>query len=192
MLIDLHADLEDIDGMIGLVRDKQRSLRRLKSVFDGGERPENEAKFLEDIITGANYGWNQVRPNAATYQEVLSSGKLGLIRNSAMRAAISLYYFDFTIIFDRTDERETMFPQLSYQLVPRSLASSNREVMLQVDADLSADETARLVDAALRFALVDHLIAEMNLANFILLMSADVKQKCEALIAQIETYRASR
>ena len=192
MLIDLHADLEDIDGMIGLVRDKQRSLRRLKSVFDGGERPENEAKFLEDIITGANYGWNQVRPNATTYQEALSSGKLGLIRNSAMRTAISLYNFDFTIIFDRTDERETMFPQLSYQLVPRSLASSNREVMLQVDTDLSADETARLVDAALRSALVDHLIAEMNLANFILLMSADVKRKCEALIAQIETYRASR
>ena len=166
MLIDLHADLEDIDGMIGLVRDKQSSLRRLKSVFDGGERPENEAKFLEDIITGANYGWNQVRPNATTYQEALSSGKLGLIRNSAMRTAISLYNFDFTIIFDRTDERETMFPQLSYQLVPRSLASSNREVMLQVDTDLSADETARLVDAALRSALVDHLIAEMNLANF--------------------------
>ena len=178
--------------MIGLVRDKQRSLRRLKSVFDGGERPENEAKFLEDIIIGANYGWNQVRPNATTYQEALSSGKLGLIRNSVMRTAISLYYFDFTIIFDRTDERETMFPQLSYQLVPRSLASSNREVMLQVDTDLSADETARLVDAALRSALADHLTAEMNLGNFILLLSTDIHQRCAALMAKIENFRASR
>jgi hypothetical protein len=188
LLIDLHEDLKDIDLMIRLVREKQQSLLRLKSVFDSGERPANDKEFLQDIVTGANFGWNQVRPNDTTYQEVLSSGKLSLIRRSELRSAISLYYFDFTNMFNRADERETMFPHLSYQLVPRH-SELGSEALREVDQSLTTDETTRLVDDALRSSLAHYVIGEMNLAKFILRLSNGVQQRCEELIAKIENYR---
>ncbi len=191
LLIDLGEDLKDIDLMIRMVSNKQQSLLRLKPLFDSGDRPENEKEFLQDIVVGANFGWNQIRPNDTTYQEVLSSGKLSLIRSGDLRSAISLYYFDFTNMFNRADERETMFPQLSYQLVPR-YSELSWEALREVEQSLTSDETARLVDSALRSSLGDYVIGEMNLAKFILLLSTDVQQRCEALIAKIEAYRASR
>ena len=104
LLIDLREDLKDVDLMIRLVRDKQESLSRVKSVFESGERPENEQQFLRDLVIGANLGWNQFRPNNTTYQEALSSGKLSLIRVGALRTAISLYYFCLLYTSDAADE----------------------------------------------------------------------------------------
>ena len=163
LLIDLREDLKDVDLMIRLVRDKQESLSRVKSVFESGKRPENEQQFLRDLVIGANLGWNQFRPNNTTYQEALSSGKLSLIRVGALRTAISLYYFDFTNTINRADERETLFPQLSYQLIPRH-SDLTLEALREVEHHLSDDQTARLVDNALRSSIGDHVIAEMNLA----------------------------
>lgn len=189
LLIDLREDLKDIDLMIRMVRDKQQSLLRLKSVFDRGERPENEKEFLSDLVVGANFGWNQAKPNDTTYQEALSSGKLSLIRSADLRSAISVYYFDFAVTFNRADERETMFPQLSFQLVPRH--SELQQVALrELDPGLTDDETARLVDHALRSSIGDYVIGEMNLAKFIFQLSVEVQQRCEALIALIEEFRA--
>lgn len=191
LLMDLQADLDDIEQMIRMAGDKEQSLLRLNSVFVSGQRPENETQFLQDIIVGADWGWNQVRPRSTTYQETLSSGKFGLIRDGSLRLEISRYYFDFMNMFDRADARETMFPQLSFQLVPRSRESASWDNLLQLDAGASADETARLVDGALRSAIREYVIGEINLARFILHLGADIRQRCEALMAEIETYRTS-
>jgi hypothetical protein len=58
LLIDLQADLDDIGWMVRNVRNKEQSLLRLKAVFDSGQRPENGAQFLRDIVVGADFGWN--------------------------------------------------------------------------------------------------------------------------------------
>ena len=190
LLIDLQADLDNMQIMVRNVGDKQQSLLRLKSVFESGQRPENSAQFLQDIVVGADFGWNQNRPHSTTYQEALSSGKFGLIRNAELRSAISRYYFEFTDLFNRADARETRFPHISYQLVPRNSESSNRLVLLSTDRALSSEEVVRLTDRALASPLKDYVIAEINLARFILHLSSDIGQQCEALIEKIETYKA--
>lgn len=190
MLMDLQTDVADIEQMIRLVGDKEQSLLRLRSVFDSGQRPENETQFLQDIITGADWGWNQVRPRNSTYQEALSSGKFGLIRDSGLRLEISRYYFDFMNMFNRADARETLFPHLSFQYVPRSRVSDIWENLLNLDAGASPGETARLVDGALRSPIREHVIGEINLARFILHLGTNIRQRCKALIERIEAYRA--
>ncbi len=189
LLIDLQADLIDIEQMIRLVQKKEQSLLRLKSVFDSGRHPENELQFLQDIVIGADWGWNQPQPRNTTYEEALSSGKFGLIRDAALRSEISRYYFDFSVMFNRSDARETQFPYLSYQLVPRSKESMDPDDLKQIDAGSSTDEIVRLVDSALRSPIREHVIGEMNLARFILHLGAGTRQRCEALIAIIEDYR---
>ena len=192
LLIDLQVDLNGIQIMVRNVKDKEQSLLRLKSVFDSDQRPRDGAQFLHDIVVGADFGWNQNRRVAATYQEALSSGKYGLIRNAELRSTISRYYFEFTDLFNRADARETEFPHLSYQLVPRNSKSSQRLVLLSTDPGLSSAETERLIDRALESPIGDYVIAEINLAKFILHLSVDISQQCEALMEKIETYRASR
>lgn len=191
LLIDLQIDLNNIDYMVRAVQNKEQSLLRLKEIFDNGQRPENSMQFLQDILVGARYGWNQSQPVDTTYQEALSSGKFGLIRNSELRSAISGYYGGFTDLFSRADARETQFPHLSYQLVPRNMDSSDRHVLLSTDQELSSEELERLTDRALASPIEKYLIAETNLARFILHVSADIRQRCEALIGKIETYRAT-
>ena len=192
LLIDLQNDLANIGQMTTMVNNKEQSLLQLQSVFDSGESPLDMPAFLQDIIVGANFGWNQARPNDTTYQEALSSGKFGLIRDSSLRSEISRYYYDFSMLFVRADERETSFPHLSYQLVPRYRESGDREVLLQVDPSLTADDRDRLVDDALHSPIRNYVVAEINLAKFILHLSGDIGQRCESLMARIETYRASR
>jgi hypothetical protein len=191
LLIDLRADLNAIQHMVRAVEHKEQSLSRLKSVFDSGRDPRNGEQFLQDIVVGANFGWNQARPNDTTYEEALSSGKFGLIRDSVLRSEISGYYFRFNDTFHRADERETAFPSLSFQLVPRSSVVDDPMALLQTEHNLSADEMTSLVERALRSPLREHVIAEANLARFILHLGGTIRQRCEALIAKIEAYRAS-
>jgi len=192
LLLDLQADLDDIERMVQMVEDKEQSLLRLKFVFDSGQPPQDAGLFLLDLVVGANFGWNQARPNDTTYREALSSGKFGLIRDSGLRSEMSRYQHDFASLFDRADARETSFPRLSFELVPRFRQSADMEVLLQIDPGLTADDRDDLVDGALRSPISNYVIAEINLARFILHLSADIRQRCESLTAQIETYRASR
>ncbi len=191
LLIDLQADLSGIEDMVRHVRDKEQSLLRLKFVFDSGERPPDGAQFLQDTIVGADYGWNQNRPITATYEEALSSGKFRLIRDADLRSEISRYYFEFTDLFNRADARETEFPHLSYQLVPRNRTSNVRQVLLDIDTGLSSTEMAGLIDRALASPIREYVTAEVNLAIFILYLSADISQQGESLISRIEAYRAT-
>ncbi len=90
LLFDLQVDLNGIQIMVRNVKDKEQNLLRLKSIFDSDQRPVEGAQFLHDIGVGADFGWNQNRPVATTYQEALSSGKFGLICNAELRSTISV------------------------------------------------------------------------------------------------------
>ena len=160
LLVDLQDDLVSIDlGLNDLPR-KQDSLHQLDSVFatDGGS-PGNSAKFLQDVISGAGYGWNQRRARRTTFEELVGAGRFSLIRDSDLRVRVSEYYaFDLST-HNRIDERETQYPHLSYQLVPRS-----SEYVLM--SNLSPIAMAQIVDRVLESELRDHVTAELNLAVF--------------------------
>lgn len=162
------------------------SLLCLKSVFNRGKPQENSAQFLQDMIVGADFGWNQDRPITTSYQEALSSEEFGLIRNADMRSEISRYNVEFTQLRDRADAREIRFPHLSYRLVPRNSESSNRRFLLGTEQGLSPEETERLIDGALESPLKDYVIAELNLARFPLHLSSVIHQQYEAPKIKLE------
>jgi hypothetical protein len=191
LLIDLDVDAIRLDDMFAAVTEKEESLNRLKVLFDSGARPTDSRRFLEDIVVGSNYGWNQAEPRGSTYQEILSSGKFGLIRSPSLRSAIADYHSLFRSLYVRADARETPFPHISYQLTPRSHESDRKGVLLSPDSSISNADVERLVDDALSSDLRRYVIAEINLARFILRMTRDVNEQHRFLRDAIEAHLAT-
>lgn len=191
LLVDLQVDLGFLNDMTSAVEEKEESLGRLKEVFESGERPADLTLFLQDLVVGANYGWNQAQPRSSTYVEVVSSGKFGLIRSADVRNALTGYHGLFNSFFARADARETRFPQISYQVMLRSRESERASVLLSPNTIISDKEVEQLVDKALASDIRHYVIAETNLARFILRASDNLRVRHEALRSQMQAYRVT-
>jgi len=192
LLIDLDVDRDNLELQISAAIAKEESLNRLEPVFASGQPPADASEFLNDVVIGANYGWNQSGPRIRTFEEILSSGKFGLIRDAGLRNAISGYYGTFNALLARADARETEYPHISYRLIPRSRESDRQGALLDAELAGVVDENSKkVVDTVLKSEIGDYVIAERNLALFLLRTSADVMEQRQALVTQIQGYRQS-
>jgi hypothetical protein len=192
LLIDLDVDLRNLELQISATTAKEESLKRLEPVLASGQFPADASEFLNDVVIGANYGWNQMSPRSRTFEEILSSGKFGLIRDADLRNAISGYYGTFNASLARADARETEYPHISYRLIPRSRESDREGALLDAElAGVDNESIKKTVDAVLNSEIGDYVIAERNLALFLLRTTADVMEQHQALVIQIQGYRQS-
>ncbi len=159
LISDLERDARTIEVGLGLLAGKIESLDRVYATLVAEVEPDDPAGFLGDVIGGAQYGWSQATARRVTFDELLGTGKFGLITDRDLRVGIAEYYALDDSVHDRIDERETRYPTLSYQLVPR-------DDEFELQRELSDAEIRRLVAAVFASQLRDHVIAETNLARF--------------------------
>ena len=162
---DIEVDLKEYDQRLASVDNKEESLLRVRStLYNDG--PQDINQFFNDIVIGANYGWNQGATQRGTFNDLLGSGSLRIIANPEIRALIVAYYDNYDSEHVRIDERETEYPNISYQLVPRSPTSMQNAVVveLQVETGLSDEFLSERVKATLDPSFRNHVIAEINLA----------------------------
>lgn len=190
LISDIGEDQRRFDFQLKAIDRKEASLLRLRTTF-AGDGPIDAAGFLRDIVTGANFGWSQMSTERVTFDDLLESGRLGLIEDADIRALIATYYESSEQALIRIDERETQYPSLSYQLVPRGPASTSGSSVGEgtLDPDLSNDDTIKLVKVVQESALRDHLISEINLARFIRGVSQSLKTRGGELINRLEKYQ---
>ncbi len=182
-IADLQVDLEGIArGLERISYKKVRLLRIYSSLESSNERPNDMARFLADVVESTTQGWNQARARRTTFDEVLASGKFGLIRNTAIRVKISDYYDSEATAHNRIEERETGYADLSYRLVPRAAE-------FELATNLSDDQIARLVDRVFDSSLPDHVVAEMNFSQFLNDQFTEWRSRCLELIEKLESYR---
>ncbi len=182
-LSDLREDIEDISLGLEILPEKETRLLRISSSLETFDhRPSDISRFLEDIVGSTAYGWNQARARRTTLDEVLGSGKFGLIRDAALRVKISEYY-DFDLnVSNRINERETEYPSLAYRLVPRSTEG-------EVATNLSDAQKQRVVERIFDSPLQDHVVGEINFSRFVIQQLNRWKAFCLELIAELEMYR---
>ena len=184
-IADLREDLEDVSNGLNLVAAKQERLERIYTALGPPiKRPTDEAGFLNDVASAAVYGWVQARARRTTFDEVLASGRFGLIRSTAIRVQIADYYSGDIGIGDRIDERETQYPDLSYSLVPRRDEQTSA-------AGLSEEQIRLLVDEIFSTLRPSQVIAERNFARFVAEMFTVWQDRCLRLIDALEAYRDS-
>ena len=193
VLADVTTDLQDFDFRLKAVAEKEESLLRVRDALNS-DTDIDPATFLSDIIAGADFGWNQGLARRATYDNLLGSGKLGIIADSDIRSQIADYYRYYQDSHNRIDERESEYPALSYQLVPRRSRPSKNEGVVwerEIEPGLSDTQLAEFVALVRASSIQDHVIAELNLARFIREIELDLQGRAESVISDLEEYQES-
>ena len=186
-------DLRGYDFRLEAINGKEESLLRVRSAL-AGDGPKDATEFLRDIVIGANFGWVQGSAQRATFNDLLGSGRLGVIGDPDVRALVVAYYESYETANARIDERETAYPHISYQLVPRSHTPKHQGDVggvgeRDVESGLSDEYLDELVNAVHESAIGNHVIAEINLARFIRGMTKDLQAQAEELVAKLKEYR---
>ena len=152
----------------------------------------HQSQFLQDVVNGAELGWQQNGARHNTFDEILSSGKLGLIRHDPLRDHLSRYYSEFESLIARTDERESEFPNFAYKLIPRQQQTRrDGDSFLGLSNDLSDEEIESVIDLVLASPIRDHVVGEMNVASFILSWATRLRSERQALASAIQEYKSA-
>ncbi len=186
-LADIQVDLEDFDFRIKKIKAKEESLLRVKKTFSKGLSSDLDS-FFNDIIIGADFGWNQGIAQRSAYDDLLGSGKLGIIKNPDIRFNIANYYRNYEDQHNRIDERETAYPNLSYQLIPRNIIHQGGSEM-EVELGLTNEQLRELAELIDDSPLKSHVTAEINLARFIRGITMDIQSQAMNLVKQLEEYQ---
>jgi hypothetical protein len=140
--------------------------------------------FLSAVTVGSYYGWNQPSVSRTTFDELVSSGNLGLIDDPRVRRRIVEYYYMVDDSRGRMLARRTNYAPIAYRLVPRS-----SEFVAQ---EMDGAQLRLVIDAVRRSDLSDQLVAETNFALFIRSMIAPMDSLARDLLGELEAYRESR
>ncbi len=190
LISDIEVDLQEFEFRLKAINDKEESLLRVQSALSNAG-PQNETEFLRDIIIGADFGWNQGLANRATFDDLLGSGSLAIISDREIRTLISAYYKDYEDSYNRIEERETEYPHISYQLVPRGIVLMKDGIADEsyLESGLGDEYINELVNAVLESSIGSYVIAEINLAHFIRATTQGVQARAVDLIARLKMYQ---
>ncbi len=185
---ELQVDTAAHTFILTRVELKEASLRRIAAVLGSSDASlPDTASFLTDLGDASDLGWNAgPLAESATFEDLRSSGKLGLIRDPALRMSIINYYRRAEGEDRRIIARRTQYPHIAYRIVPQSgelLEGQFGGVEL-----VAAENRASVVAAVRASELSDHVIAETNRALFIHGAVTSLRGQALTLLGVISDY----
>lgn len=188
LLGELYDDQDGIQNEIRDLEKKEASLLRLHAAFRSTpDQVPEPMQFLVDVVEGANRGWNQWDTRRATFDELIGSGQLNLIRDSNLRGGIAAYYQFSASTSNRVDERETQFPHISYRVIARSNEAA-RTFEAPSEVDLLGVSGSEAISEVFASELRDHVVAELSFARFVRDIDIVMLDQVNNLIGRLETY----
>ena len=185
---DMAADVATWELLLQQLEPKDDALARVEQWSQAGTVSDVRSLRMvaEDLAMGAVYSGSVPPPRRSTYEELLSTGKLDLIRDPEFRAALLEYHFSFDNLMPRLSSRTTGYERLAYALVPREIRGTGDNF---ARSDLSESELRTL---ARRVAATDELqpmiIAERNRTAFLRGQFEDLVKRAEVLMKQAEAH----
>ncbi len=113
--VDVQIDKKMLSEAIEYIDVKMYSLKIIKDIIEG----KSDSDSLEwAIIQSPLLGWTLSYADhpKATYEELISSGHLRLILDSQLRNSIVDYYRFWNHTIERTHQRRSNYPNLTYKL----------------------------------------------------------------------------
>ena len=189
ILTDLEGDLALISMTRNELKEKDKRLMRAQAAISE-DRVTNPHQLIDDLIVGAKFGWSQRVSNSTTYDDLINSGRLGIIHNEVIRKRISSYYWNAKGDIARMDERESSYPSLTYQLIPRAKSGESEEAReWEVDSELDDSKIDRLIEKILKSSIKDHITAEINLGRFTDGIFGAILERNEELSEALKNYQ---
>lgn len=166
LALDLAGDIDSWKSLLERLEAKDQALARLEAWRSNPatSNTQEARTVVEDIATAAVYAGSIPPPRTATYEDLLSTGNLDLIRDEEFRTGLLNYHFEIRNGISRINARTTGYDALAFRLVPRELKDSSDNV---AQRNLGRSELLAIADRALREDLQSFLIAERNRSNFL-------------------------
>ena len=189
MIADIQNDLVNYDFRIEIVRAKEESLQRLRDVLQDKEMSDPKSLAV-DVIRGAMFGWYHGGPVSSSFDALIGSGNIEIIRDEGIRKQIVEYYDNSVSAQLRIDERKTSYPQISYQLIPRNSPIPTAPNMREADIqnDLTDQQLIQIEENIRQSSIRDEIIGEINLARFLMRVNLTLKEQANSLKDSLESY----
>ena len=189
LISDIDGDITSLEYQIDALDKKQESLARVADQLRSGLNSDH-LEFFQDVVIGANYGWNQDSADSATYDDLLGSGNLGLIKDHRIRILVSDYYDHFEGGGNRVEERETEYPNVTYKLIPRATTVRDDGVVWErsVEPNLPPDRVERIYKNILDSDIETLTTAEANFGKFVTAISLRQLEEAKTLRTTLDNY----
>ena len=185
MLLRLNEELESSLRRISLferaVKRKEQALIEIDPYLSGKPIEDHEA-FVKMVIAASAFGWEQPVMEQTTFEEILGSGQLSLIRNISLRLSITRFFHTTKQREHRSEVRITDFPKITYKYIP--ITQQN-----QLEEGLTQQRLAEIADAILKSDLKEFVLPELNRARFILSIWDQTKEQGNELLQRIMEVR---
>ncbi len=158
---DLREDSTTWASLRPRVDSKEEALKDVLAWLDDPDFTESGLTHLAAQIiegTGFAYGGGS-QASQSTFDELVSTGRLGLIADVGFRESLLSYYESIALSQTRLRGRETDYGPTSYELVPRDSEFSLAQ-------DIDASDLRDIGERALNADLKSLAIAERNRARF--------------------------
>ena len=161
LLTDVYADLAQFDEAEAWMRRSESHAAPVLALYEGRPPTDDATELVQAVETA---GWQSV-PFVArhTFDDLLSTGNLRLIRDPALRRAIASYYATADLVsIPMTDVRNRIWAQYDAQLA-NVLAPGVRLGVLQRDQSFGLGIASHALEPAAPPS-VDELIAALRTA----------------------------
>ena len=176
---DLRTDTTTFNFVDRALGRKAAALTFSDSIIKGVAALPDTLMFLQALVLGSNFSWNQPRVRTTTFEELQSTGNLRLLRDQKLRTQVVRYYTSAEADYLRIAGRRTRYGPLTYELLPRK-----GEFVL--DSAAARAQSKVLVDALMNSEIDTAIRAERNLATFVAEMNAGLKQRAHELLRALE------
>ena len=184
LLVDVDSDIAYIDTEVAqLLKTKFHALQSIRPVIYGEKPiPDDIESFLKNVSLAAIGGASSTHWVVdTTFQDLLNTGNLRLIRDPDLRRKIATYYGDFEEFYIRSRDRRTGYARFVWSAMPGELRD---EMDLDNIKDFGLESTLRKIKSEefrklwnqeYNFALFNHMSISSEAAK--------------ALKADLEDYR---
>lgn len=120
LFADVEADISYIDTDVNQLLDRKiKALDAIAPVVRGEQPiPEDVESFLRNVSLGASGGASSTHWIVnTTFEDLLNTGNLRLIRDADLRQEIALYYEEFEEFFLRSRDRRTNYAKFVWSVM---------------------------------------------------------------------------
>ena len=159
LVTDLEADSATYQLVIGVLDRKDAALDEVAEVALGLTEGNADSSLFQSLTITGGMGFHTPGTQRVTFDDLLATGNLRLIRNPELRTRLIAYYDATDEMWLRIDRRRTGYPQAMYRLNPQRWARPPFESVFSGVA-------AQAIDSLQTPELVNLLNAERTLSEF--------------------------
>ena len=175
---ELSSNLDNVENLRKGFQNKEESLKNIALIYKS-KTVQNDSAFLSNVIVSSSYGWTVQPLSQSTYDEIINTGKLGIIRNIELRSSISQLYNSYKLYERVGMERTSDYSKEVYGIIPM-------ETDLNLKQNLSEKEQKEMVSAIKKLNIEKFIIYEQNRIRLIQKMYDGIENSINQLKIKIE------